>query len=52
MKRIRDDVRDHGYPQPQIEETGFLTAAFYPNPEVRAQTEAGPGGIGTVRVPS
>lgn len=37
IKRIRDEVREQGCPEPRFEETGFFTATFYPNPEVRAQ---------------
>jgi hypothetical protein len=34
----------HGSPAPVFEATGFFTATFYPNPEVRAQsgTKSGP----------
>lgn len=39
IKRIRDDARSQGCPEPQFEEAGFFTATFYPNPEVRAQAE-------------
>jgi ATP-dependent DNA helicase RecG len=34
--RIRDEARAQGCPDPRFEETGFVTATFYPNPEVRA----------------
>lgn len=40
IKRIRDEARAQGCPEPRFEETGFFTATFYPNPEVRAQAEA------------
>ena len=40
IKRIRDEARAGGYPEPQFEETGFVTAVFWPNPAVRAQVEA------------
>lgn len=43
IKRIRDEARAQGCPEPQFEETGFFTATFYPNPEVRAQVEAQTG---------
>ena len=31
------DARAQGCSEPVFEETGFFTATFYPNPEVRAQ---------------
>ena len=37
IKRIRDEARAQGCPEPLFEETGFVTATFFPNPEVRAQ---------------
>jgi ATP-dependent DNA helicase RecG len=37
IKRIRDEARAQGCPEPVFEETGFVTATFFPNPEVRAQ---------------
>jgi ATP-dependent DNA helicase RecG len=37
IKRIRDEARLQGCPEPLFEETGFVTATFFPNPEVRAQ---------------
>ena len=37
IKRIRDEARVQGCPEPLFEETGFVTATFFPNPEVRAQ---------------
>jgi len=37
IKRIRDEARVHGCPEPLFEETGFVTVTFFPNPEVRAQ---------------
>jgi ATP-dependent DNA helicase RecG len=39
IKRIRDDVREQGCPEPEFEVNGFFTAIFRPNPEVRAQAE-------------
>ena len=36
IRRIRDEARAGGYPEPRFEETGFLTATFFPNPDVRA----------------
>jgi ATP-dependent DNA helicase RecG len=35
IKRIRDEAREQGCPEPVFQETGFFTATFYPNPEVR-----------------
>jgi ATP-dependent DNA helicase RecG len=35
IKRIRDEAREQGCPDPVFQETGFFTATFYPNPEVR-----------------
>ena len=43
IRRIRDDAREQGCPEPIFEETGFVTATFRPNPEVRAQVEAQKG---------
>ncbi|MBI4881355.1 MAG: putative DNA binding domain-containing protein [Planctomycetes bacterium] len=43
VKRIRDEARDGGYPEPVWETSGFTTAIFRPNPEVRAAVEAGAG---------
>jgi ATP-dependent DNA helicase RecG len=40
IKRIRDEARAQGCPEPRFEETSFFTATFYPNPEVRAQSAA------------
>jgi ATP-dependent DNA helicase RecG len=40
IKRIRDEARAQGCPEPVFEETGFFTVTFYPNPEVRVQAEA------------
>jgi len=37
IKRIRDEARAQGCPEPVFEETGFVTATFFPTPEVRAQ---------------
>jgi ATP-dependent DNA helicase RecG len=37
IKRMRDEARAQGCPEPTFEETGFFTATFRPNPEVRAQ---------------
>jgi len=40
IKRIRDEARVQGCPEPLFEETGFVTATFFPNPEVPAQAGA------------
>ena len=50
IRRIRDEARAQGCPEPQFEETGFFTATFYPNPEVRAQSAAQSAGA-TGQVP-
>ena len=36
IKRIRDEVREQGCPEPEFEANGFFTAIFRPNPEVQA----------------
>jgi len=40
IKRIRDEVREQGCPEPEFENSGFFTAIFRPNPEVRSQAVA------------
>jgi Predicted transcriptional regulator containing an HTH domain and an uncharacterized domain shared with the mammalian protein Schlafen len=40
IRRIRDDVRAQGCPDPEFESNGFFTAIFRPNPEVRAMAAA------------
>ena len=40
IKRIRDDSRAQGCPEPKFQTTGFFTTIFYPNPKVRTQAEA------------
>ncbi len=40
IKRIRDEVRAQGCPEPVFENTGFFTATFRPNPDVRARAES------------
>ena len=40
IKRIRDEVREQGCPEPVFENNGFFTAIFRPNPEVRSQAVA------------
>lgn len=39
IRRIREDARAQGCPEPQFDVTGFVTATFFPNPAVRAQAE-------------
>lgn len=39
IKRIRDEAREGGYPEPEWEANGFVTAIFRPNAEVRAAAE-------------
>lgn len=36
VKRIRDEAREGGYPEPIWETNGFTTTIFRPNPQVRA----------------
>ncbi len=57
IKRIRDEARAQGCPEPVFEETGFFTAIFRPNPEVRASAETQVGAqltdqVGTKSAPS
>src|SRR3990170_4939279 len=56
IKRIRDEARAQGCPEPRFEETGFFTATFYPNPQVRAQAASqsvgSTGQVGTKYPPS
>jgi ATP-dependent DNA helicase RecG len=40
VKRIRDEAREGGYPEPVWEANGFVTTVFRPNPEVRAAAKA------------
>jgi ATP-dependent DNA helicase RecG len=40
VKRIRDEAREGGYPEPAWEANGFVTTIFRPNPEVRAAADA------------
>lgn len=40
IKRIRDEAREGGYPEPVWEVNGFTTAIFWPNPQVRAAAQA------------
>jgi len=43
VKRIRDEAREGGYPEPEWEANGFVTTIFRPNPEVRAAAAAQSG---------
>jgi ATP-dependent DNA helicase RecG len=40
IKRMREEAKKYGSPEPKFETTGFFTATFYPNPEVRRQALA------------
>lgn len=40
IRRIRDEVREQGCPEPEFETNGFFTAIFRPNPDVRAEVES------------
>ena len=40
VKRIRDEAREGGYPEPEWEANGFVTTIFRPNPEVRTKAGA------------
>ncbi len=56
VKRIRDEARKGGYPEPEWQADGFTTAIFRPNPEVRAAAGPAPGSsrdqVGTKSGPS
>lgn len=43
IKRIRDEAREGGYPEPVWEANGFVTTVFRPNPEVQAASASRPG---------
>jgi len=43
VKRIRDEAREGGYPEPLWEVNGFTTAIFGPNPAVRTAASSRPG---------
>jgi len=51
IKRIRDEVREQGCPEPVFENNGFFTAIFRPNPEVRAMAATQSGAQLTGEVP-
>lgn len=40
VKRIRDEAREGGYPEPEWEANGFVTTIFRPNPKVRTSAQA------------
>ena len=39
IRRIRNEARAQGCPEPKFEANGFFTATFRPNPEVRASAD-------------
>ena len=45
IKRMREEAKKYGSPEPKFETTGFFTATFYPNPEVRRQALAATGEV-------
>ncbi len=46
IERIRDEAREQGCPEPISDETGFVTATFRPNPQVRVQAGSPKAGGG------
>ena len=40
IRRIRNEVREQGCPDPEFEANNFFTAIFRPNPEVRSEVDA------------
>ncbi len=40
IRRIRNEVREQGCPEPEFEANNFFTAIFRPNPEVRSEADA------------
>ncbi len=46
VRRIREEARAGGYPEPVWEVNGFTTASFRPNPSVRAAVHAHAGETG------
>ncbi len=40
IRRIRNEVREQGCPEPEFEASNFFTAIFRPNPEVRSEADA------------
>ena len=51
VKRMREEAKKYGSPEPKFDTTGFFTATFYPSPEVRRQalatTAEGTNQVGT-----
>ena len=51
IKRMREEAKKYGSPEPKFDTTGFFTATFYPSPEVRRQalatTAEGTNQVGT-----
>ena len=45
IRRIRDDVREQGCPEPEFETNGFFTVIFRPNPSVRTQSAPSQGQV-------
>ena len=39
IRRIRNETRAQGCPEPEFEVNGFFTATFWPSPEVRARAD-------------
>ena len=42
IRRIRNETRAQGCPEPEFEVNGFFTATFWPNPDVRARASLEP----------
>ena len=42
IRRIRNETRAQGCPEPEFEANGFVTVTFRPNPAVRAEAEEYP----------
>jgi ATP-dependent DNA helicase RecG len=50
IRRIREEARAGGYPEPVFEANGFTTATFRPSPEVRASADVRSTAQGTRQV--
>ena len=50
IRRIRNETRAQGCPEPEFEANGFVTVIFRPNPEVRAEAKERPMGRVTTEV--
>ena len=50
IRRIRNETRAQGCPEPEFEANGFVTVTFRPNPEVRAEAKERPMGRVTTEV--